>query len=143
MVVTVNKYGLMVMKKFLKFLKKILDKTFKMCYNNYSKGEIQMINIRTLRKLTNNDGLTLKNGKVITYKTGYQVATEGLETRDQQTAMQMIKQYNGNCGVWFADGIYYIDKSHRVNTKREALQIGRECNQISVLNWRTMGLVYC
>ena len=114
-----------------------------MCYNNYSKGEIQMINIRTLKKLTNNDGLTLKNGKVITYKTGYQVATEGLETTDQQTAMQMIRQYNGNCGVWFADGIYYIDKSHRVSTKREALMIGRQCNQISVLNWRTMGLVYC
>ena len=122
----------------------MLDKQPKVCYNNYSKGEvIKIINIRTLRKLTDNDGLTLKNGKVITYKTGYQVATEGLETTDQQTAMQMIKQYNGNCGVWFADGIYYIDKSHRVNTKREALQIGRECNQISVLNWRTMGLVYC
>jgi hypothetical protein len=126
-----------------KKFKKRLDKSHVMCYNNYSKGEIQMINIRTLKKLTNNDGLTLKNGKVITYKTGYQVATEGLETKDQKTAMQMIKQYNGNCGVWFADGIYYIDKSHRVSTKREALQIGRECNQISVLNWRTMGLVYC
>ena len=114
-----------------------------MCYNNYSKGEIQMINIRTLKKLTNNDGLTLKNGKVITYKTGYQVATEGYETKDQHQAMQMIRQYNGNCGVWFADGIYYIDKSKRVSTKREALMIGRQCNQISVLKWSTMGLVYC
>ena len=55
-----------------------------------------MINIRTLKKLTNNDGLTLKNGKAITYKTGYQVATEGYETRDQHQAMQMIRQYNGN-----------------------------------------------
>ena len=36
-----------------------------------------MINIRTLRKLTNNDGLTLKQGKPIAYKTGWQVATEG------------------------------------------------------------------
>ena len=27
-----------------------------------------MINIRTLKKLTNNDGLTLKAGKIITYK---------------------------------------------------------------------------
>ena len=102
-----------------------------------------MINIRTLRKLTYNDGLTLKNGKVITYKTGYQVATEGYETSDQQEAMKMIKAYEGNCGIWFADGIYYIDKSHRVNTKHEALTIGKACNQISVLNWRTMGLVYC
>lgn len=41
-----------------------------------------MINIRTLRKLQNNDGLTLKNGKSITYKSGWQVATEGLETTD-------------------------------------------------------------
>ncbi len=102
-----------------------------------------MINIRTLRKLTNNDGLTLKNGKVITYKSGWQVATEGLETTDQKEAMQMIKAYGGDCGVWFADGIYYIDKSHRVNTKREALEVGRACNQISVLCWRNMKLAYC
>lgn len=40
-----------------------------------------MINIRTIRKLSNNDGLTLKKGKIITYKTGWQVATEGIETR--------------------------------------------------------------
>lgn len=102
-----------------------------------------MINIRTLRKLNNNDGLTLKNGKVITYKSGWQVATEGQETADIQEAMKMIRQYNGDCGIWYSEGIYYIDKSHRVNTKREAMQIGRECNQISVLCWRTMGLAYC
>ena len=102
-----------------------------------------MINIRTLKKLANNDGLTLKNGKLITYKSGYQVATEGLETKDINEAMQMIRNYNGNCGVWYSEGIYYIDKSHRVSTKREALEIGRRCNQISVLKWATMGLVYC
>ena len=102
-----------------------------------------MINIRTLKKLANNDGLTLKNGKLITYKTGYQVATEGLETADIQEAMKMIRNYKGNCGVWFSEGIYYIDKSHRVGTKKEALEIGRRCNQISVLKWATMGLVYC
>ena len=102
-----------------------------------------MINIRTLKKLANNDGLTLKNGKLITYKSGYQVATEGLETKDIKEAMQMIKAYNGNCGVWYSEGIYYIDKIHRVSTKKEALEIGRRCNQISVLKWATMGLVYC
>lgn len=102
-----------------------------------------MINIRTLKKLANNDGLTLKNGKLITYKSGYQVATEGLETKDINEAMQIIRNYNGNCGVWYSEGIYYIDKSHRVSTKKEALEIGRRCNQISVLKWATMGLVYC
>lgn len=102
-----------------------------------------MINIRTIRKLKNNDGLTLKDGTPITYKSGYQVATEGIETKSQEEAIKAVRAYEGNCGVWYADGIYYIDKSHRVSTKREALAVGRECHQISVLNWRTMGLVYC
>jgi len=102
-----------------------------------------MINIRTLKKIKNNGGLTLKNGRPIVYKTGWQVATEGMETTDIREAMRMIKTYGGNCGIWFADGIWYIDKSHRVNTKREAVEIGKACNQISVLRWRDMGLVYC
>ena len=102
-----------------------------------------MINIRTLKKLGNNDGLTLKAGKCITYKSGWQVATEGKETTDMREAMQYIKEYNGNCGVWFSNGIYYIDKSHRVNTKREAMMIGRQCNQISVFKWANMSLAYC
>ena len=102
-----------------------------------------MINIRTIRKLTNNDGLTLKKGKIITYKTGWQVATEGIETRDAREAINAVKAYNGDCGIWYSEGIYYIDKSKRVNTKHEALEIGRACNQISILSWRTMGLAYC
>jgi hypothetical protein len=102
-----------------------------------------MINIRTIRKLTDNDGLTLKDGKKIQYKTGWQVATEGVEVTTAREAMEAIKSYNGSCGVWFSNGIYYIDKSKRVNTKREAMQIGRAHNQISILNWRNMGLAYC
>lgn len=102
-----------------------------------------MINIRTLKKLGNNDGLTLKNGKPIVYKSGWQVATEGFETTDIREAMNLIKAYGGNCGVWLENGIYYIDKSHRVNTKREALEIGRKCHQISILKWTNMSLAYC
>lgn len=102
-----------------------------------------MINIRTLKKITDNGGLTLKAGKPIAYKSGWQVATEGKETTDIREAMRMIKEYAGNCGIWFAGGVWYIDKSKRVNTKREAMEIGRACNQISVLRWRDMGLAYC
>lgn len=102
-----------------------------------------MINIRSINKLNNNDGLTLKNGKAITYKSGWQVATEGIECKTAREAINAVKVYKGNCGIWFADGIYYIDKSHRVNTKKEAMEIGRACNQISVLNWKKMSLAYC
>ena len=102
-----------------------------------------MINIRSINKLQNNDGLTLKKGKAITYKSGWQVATEGVECKTAREAINAVKAYNGNCGIWFADGIYYIDKSHRVNTKKEAMEVGRACNQISVLNWKNMSLAYC
>ena len=128
-----------------KFFQKRLDKPDKVCYTivRKGKGNKKMINIRSNRKLANNDGLTLKNGKPITYKTGWQVATEGIQTESAREAINAVKAYNGNCGIWFADGIYYIDKSKRVNTKREALEIGKACNQISVLRWRDLGLVYC
>ena len=102
-----------------------------------------MINIRSILKLKENDGLTLKAGKIITYKTGWQVATEGIETTSAREAINAVKAYNGNCGIWFSNGIYYIDKSKREKTKKEALEIGRACNQISVLGWKKMGLAYC
>jgi hypothetical protein len=106
-------------------------------------GYLKMINIRSILKLTNNDGLTLKKGKPITYKTGWQVATEGIECKTAREAINAVKAYDGNCGIWFADGTYYIDKSKRVNTKHEAMNIGRACNQISVLKWSNMSLAYC
>lgn len=58
-----------------------------------------MINIRSILKLAENDGLTLKNGKAITYKSGWQVATEGVETTSAREAINAVKAYGGNCGV--------------------------------------------
>ena len=104
---------------------------------------LNMINIRTIRKLTNGYGLTLKHGKIINYKSGWQVADHGIETADPQEVIREVRRLGGNCGVWFENGIYYIDHSFRVNTKREALAIGREHNQISVFCWRNKSLAYC
>lgn len=102
-----------------------------------------MINIRSILKLTENDGMTLKNGNKITYKSGWQVATEGVECKTAREAINAVKAYDGNCGVWYSEGIYYVDKSKRVSTKREAMEIGRACNQISILKWANMSLAYC
>ena len=102
-----------------------------------------MINIRTIRKIENDGGLTLKNGKPITYKTGFQVATEGTKTTDIYAVRSIIKAYNGNCGIWLENGIYYIDKSIRVSDKRAALALGKACEQISILKWSDMSLIYC
>ena len=102
-----------------------------------------MINIRSIKKLSENDGLTLKNGQKINYKSGYQVATEGVECHTAREAINAVKSYGGDCGIWYAGGIYYIDKSCRISTKKEALNIGRAHNQISILKWSNMSLVYC
>lgn len=102
-----------------------------------------MINIRSIRKLSENDGLTLKAGRKISYRSGWQVATEGIEVKTAREAIDAVKAYKGDCGIWYAGGIYYVDKSRRVNTKKEALTIGRACNQISILNWKNMKLAYC
>ena len=116
-----------------------------MCYNKGTKErEVNtMINVRTIRKLKNNEGLTLKGGKPINYKSGWQVADHGIEAKSAEEAIKAVKAMGGNCGVWLENGIYYIDHSFRVNTKHEAMEIGRAHNQISVLSWRTMGLAYC
>lgn len=102
-----------------------------------------MINIRTIRKLQNDDGLTLKAGKIITYKTGWQVADYGYELRTAEEAIACVRKLGGNCGIWYSAGIYYIDHSFRVDTKREAIAIGQTFNQISVWGWKTKKLAYC
>lgn len=102
-----------------------------------------MINIRTIRKLQNDDGLTLRRGKVITYKSGWQVADHGYELRTAEEAIKIVRELEGNCGIWYSGGIYYVDHSFRVSTKKQALYIGRRHNQISIWGWKTKKLAYC
>lgn len=102
-----------------------------------------MINIRSILKLQENDGLTLRAGRPVQYKTGYQVATEGVETTTARDAINAVKAYKGDCGVWYSNGVYYVDKSHRESTLKKALEIGKACAQQSILRWRDMGLVWC
>lgn len=102
-----------------------------------------MINIRTIRKLEEDDGLTLKNGKKIQYKSGYQVAYIGYEVSTPEAAIAMVKMLDGNCGIWHSKGVYYIDKSRRISTKKKALDFGRQHGQISIFKWADMSLIYC
>ena len=102
-----------------------------------------MINIRTIRKLQENDGLTLKAGRIITYKSGWQVADYGLELSTAEAAIKAVRNMGGNCGIWYSGGIYYVDHSFRISTKTEALTIGRKYSQISIWGWKTQKLAYC
>ena len=101
-----------------------------------------MINIRSIRKLSNNDGLTLKAGKPIRYKSGWQVATHGVECTTAEDAIKAVKKFQGNCGVWFENGIYYVDHSFRITTKKEAIEVAKQFNQISIYGWARGNLAY-
>lgn len=95
-----------------------------------------------LKALRDNDGLTLKKSKPVTYKTGYQVASDGVEVRHILDAVAAIIKYNGNCGVWLSNGIYYIDNSHHIRTKKEATKLGHEWNQLSIFDWKKSALIW-
>lgn len=111
--------------------------------NKKTKEGKKMINVRTIRKIENNGGLTLRNGKPITYKSGWQVADFGVECHTAEECAREVRRMGGNCGVWLENGVYYVDHSFRVTLKRDALAIGRAHNQISILKWANMTLAYC
>ena len=55
------------------------------------------ITLKDLQNLKDNDGITLVNGVSVTYRNGYQVATEGIETTDAEifsSAKEILAEYN-------------------------------------------------
>lgn len=99
--------------------------------------------LEMLKALENNGGLTIRKHHPVTYKSGWQVADYGVECKTAEEALAAILEMNGNAGVWYSEGIYYIDHSFRVATKTLALEIGKAHNQQSILKWSTMELVWC
>jgi hypothetical protein len=107
------------------------------------------INVRSIRNLENNGGLTLRDGKIVEYKTGWQVGLAGIEVKTPEEVSAIIHSAigrKGNIGIWYSAGIYYIDISKRITTKREALSVGKALNQQSIYGWRPRKagqLVWC
>lgn len=107
------------------------------------------INVRTIRNLADNEGLTLRNGKIVEYKTGWQVGIQGIECHTPEEVSILLHKgigRKGNIGIWFSNGIYYVDISKRITTKQNALTVGKLMNQQSIYGWRPRKagqLVWC
>lgn len=107
------------------------------------------INVRTIRNLTDNQGLTLRNGKIVEYKTGWQVGITGITCKTPEEVSDLLHYglgRKGNIGIWYSGGIYYIDISKRIQTKKAALEVGKIMNQQSIYGWRPRKkgqLVWC
>lgn len=99
--------------------------------------------IKDLQKVKNGGGATLKNYQNITYKTGYQVATSGIECNTLQDVWEAVCKFSGCCGIWYEGGIYYIDKSKRINTLKKAMQVAKIRIQHTILRWCDMICLTC
>lgn len=96
------------------------------------------INVRTIRNIADNQGLTLRNGKIVEYKTGWQVGITGITCKTPEEVSDLLHHglgRKGNIGIWYSGGVYYIDISKRIQTKKNALAVGKVMNQQSIYGW--------
>lgn len=64
------------------------------------------------------------------------VRTEDLTEDMVKTVIEQGLSRGEYCGVWIDDGFAYVDISKRIKTKQEAMRLGREKKQLSILDWR-------
>lgn len=103
---------------------------------------IKPITLKDLLSLVDNGGITLEDNKPITFNSGYQVGLRGKETKSARIALKYIKDFNGNAGVWFSKQVFYIDESIHVESLDKAIELGKQHNQQSILDWSTMELIW-
>lgn len=98
-----------------------------------------------LAKILKNGGATINaRGEFVSLKSGYQVSvrdfgrvrTEDLTEDMVKTVIEQGLSKGEYCGVWIDDGFAYVDISKRISTKQEAIRLGREKKQLSILDWR-------
>lgn len=103
------------------------------------------ITLATIKSIKRNGGATInKYGMRVSMKSGYQVSKQDLliipvDELDKYTLKELLKllvKRGDYLGVWIDDGKAYIDISHRIATKKQAMIVGRELNQLTILRWR-------
>ena len=101
-----------------------------------------MINIRTIKKLADGDSLTLKNGKIKRYKSGYQVNTATVILDTPEKAIEWMKRltrdYGKSCQIHFKNKEYYISLTEHAYTRRQAREIANEHFQGIIYDWHNM-----
>lgn len=105
---------------------------------------MKKITLATINSIKRRGGATInKYGERVNMCTGYQVSRRDLlivpvnELKKQLLieAIKLLTSRGEYLGVWIDNGNAYIDISIRIATKHEAMKMGRELNQLSVLRW--------
>jgi hypothetical protein len=104
----------------------------------------------TINSIIRNGGATINsNGERVQLKSGYQVSKCDLliipvEELNKFTVKELLSRLASRgeyLGLWIDNGFVYVDISCRVATKRNALAMGKELNQISILRWSDMSCI--
>ncbi len=99
-----------------------------------------------LKDILSFGGATLVNGKMVSYKSGYQVAVNSTEQvfPNLTQVIRYIKQQGlKSVGLWKDGGAWYLDtNTKRFATKKEAVQVGISQNQIAIWDWKKKDSVY-
>ena len=104
----------------------------------------------TLKNILANKGATIdKNGNPVNYPRGYQVSVCDMliiKARDlrKKTLKALLATIGADAclGIWIDKGFVYIDQSIMVRTKKQAIKLGKQYNQISIWNWKQEEAVY-
>jgi hypothetical protein len=99
-----------------------------------------------IKGIMNNKGATIKDNRIVNYKSGYQIAVDSEEKIFYNLATLLYHaKKNGlkNLGIWCYGGLWYVDtNSIRVSRKSEALQLAKEHNQIAIWDWKKQKSIY-
>lgn len=102
-----------------------------------------------LKDVINRNGATLdKEGNDVSYHYGYPVSIRDLSiikarTLTKKYIINMLNQIKtGNLGIWIDKGLAYIDNSITLESKYDALEVGKTFNQISVWDWKKCESIY-
>lgn len=102
-----------------------------------------------IQSIIANGGATInKKGDCVSL-TGYQVSFQDLgtfpvkELTSEKISAVCAKLRQGDyCGIWIDEGLCYLDISRHVATKHEAIEIGEQLCQQSILRWKDMELIW-
>lgn len=106
---------------------------------------MKKITLATIKSIIRNGGATIrKDGVRVSMHTGYQVSkrdlyiipVEEMTAAILRDALPLLTKRSDYLGVWIDEGKAYIDISCRIATKKQAMQAGRDLQQLSILRWK-------
>ena len=97
--------------------------------------------------LKENKGGTIKEGKIMNYNKGFQVATRDTEELEFSSLGGLLL-YLDACeidtfGAWYDTGAWWLDLSSvHIKDKNQALELARRENQKAIFDWKTKKSIY-